>query len=847
MEHTRSSGQSADTQPVDNGWLAALRGYLAATAGLPGDIEGLGRAGINLARSASNGKRVDPAPALPTTEFYRDWLPGKQVGDSSTVEQLAGLPAGAKITSAPRAFINLGKAISSAKALPDIGLAKQAGIFIGPNASIWDAAKAKQAEQMLAAGADPRDVWKATGTLTSHPDKVWRQEISDRGAKFNTTNELFDKSYAVNKERFALKDQLKQSLESDKLNKDLFPSTLAPARNMARQQVKAMSDLETNLTAVAPRAANVIDHPELYNAYPKLANISVEQGRDMGQHALGQLNVPTNEMRIFSAGVARNPKSTALHEMQHAVQEIEGMSPGSSPMDFLRARDKAEIGVDRINGELSRLAKKIELADSTGDKAMVKEFQGEYNTLLSDRSKLIDAARFDPHEGYRRAGGETESRATQARLDLTADERLKTCPLDSYDYTPEQLIMTPPGRSGSALSVERPSLSLEAIRYDKTPRTVIDTEHFGGGLKGSSRDEYLNAADKRLAKRTYFYADKGEGIQPEAGVGGIAHRAQLSNVYDADTDPLRLMYGSKLENESRILDRGYSGYLNRLEGSQPGQVVMLGSQTIPAEVLGPMSRSSAKPVPPAGARPSKGRDTIIDQVSANKALPGGSLTPFKWQQYLDPDISKALGDAGVFSDTTPMYKSELLKRFRERTPSPDYSVPDAPASPTIDLHDRWGQYQEKSSQIGDGYIRWVEDPTTAYVTDIQAGPKTRGSSMLDWLKSTTKKDPYAVGVVDDSVGFWDKMLDAGKVSGQTDEDFMSFFGKSTKPKYRNGGLVPRPRIPPPLATVQGFDPVYKRAAPDVTGIAKKLVDASWGKMSLDHAIAMAETYRPKGV
>ena len=83
-EHTKSSGQSADTGFVDNGWLAALRGYLAGTAGLPGDIEGLARKGLN-ASFGLGGVKVDEASALPTADFYKEWLPGKQLGDEAIV------------------------------------------------------------------------------------------------------------------------------------------------------------------------------------------------------------------------------------------------------------------------------------------------------------------------------------------------------------------------------------------------------------------------------------------------------------------------------------------------------------------------------------------------------------------------------------------------------------------------------------------------------------------------------------------------------------------------------------------------------------------------------------------
>lgn len=81
MEHTTSSSQDASTQPLTGSALKALvRGWIAGTAGLPGDIEGLARKGVNWS-FGPGGVNVDEAPALPTSEFYKDWLPGKQQGD----------------------------------------------------------------------------------------------------------------------------------------------------------------------------------------------------------------------------------------------------------------------------------------------------------------------------------------------------------------------------------------------------------------------------------------------------------------------------------------------------------------------------------------------------------------------------------------------------------------------------------------------------------------------------------------------------------------------------------------------------------------------------------------------
>jgi len=134
------------------------------------------------------------------------------------------------------------------------------------------------------------------------------------------------------------------------------------------------------------------------------------------------------------------------------------------------------------------------------------------------------------------------------------------------------------------------AITVDGYHFSAAARPTLSTGFYGTGLKGSARDEILNHPDKRLSKRLSFYFDKGTGVRPESGVGGVAHRARLSNVYDADADPLKLRSGDARAFEAKLLDLGYSGYANRMEGTQPGQVVMLGDQTITPEVLGPLSK-----------------------------------------------------------------------------------------------------------------------------------------------------------------------------------------------------------------------------------------------------------------
>lgn len=135
----------------------------------------------------------------------------------------------------------------------------------------------------------------------------------------------------------------------------------------------------------------------------------------------------------------------------------------------------------------------------------------------------------------------------------------------------------------------------------------------------------------------------------------------------------------------------------------------------------------------------------------------------------DPEVARRVSEAA----------GDVVIRSAARTPFNGKDV-------VIESHDRWSIYQERSAQLGDGMVRWVEDPDMAYVTDIQAGAKARGKAMLEWLAKDSGKALYAVGVVEDSAEFWDKMEDADLIQGQTDENFVDYFGlrrSVTRPEF----------------------------------------------------------------
>jgi len=92
---------------------------------------------------------------------------------------------------------------------------------------------------------------------------------------------------------------------------------------------------------------DVLDFPELYTRYPKLKNYPVgRQSALSGAIASFSPQTKTIKLRAFEAGDEDNAVSSLLHEVQHAIDDIEGVDPGASikifqPPDFDKAKSAA--------------------------------------------------------------------------------------------------------------------------------------------------------------------------------------------------------------------------------------------------------------------------------------------------------------------------------------------------------------------------------------------------------------------------------------------------------------------------------------------------------------------------
>ncbi len=393
-----------------------------------------------------------------------------------------------------------------------------------------------------------------------------------------------------------------------------------------------------------------VDGAVLNQLAPDLLNQLPEKVREQIPAAAatsGSVEIPLADVLTVAPGT---PLEELLNE--HARMAPDGLSKADAKAASEMVKQEAEKVIAQ--------AKDQEAAQADSD--AVKQ------TLLD---QLNTAGRHSPavNEGLATWAGAFYT-TMAARSGMTAQEFYAAYPLRVLSEPSSQEPVMDQARLGRLDG-------LEAFNFGKSNRTTLSGGNFGNGLAGNNKDVYLKAADKRLSKRIYFYVDKGTGINPEAGVGGIARKFNLSNVYDSDADPLRLKTGrDQLGFESAVLDAGFSGYLTRMEGTQSGQVIMLGNQTVTGQLLGPMTKTTGKVVPPPAARESLGRDKIVDALQADKALPSGSPTLARWQEILarNPEALQALTVAGVFKgdQTENVYRSDLIKRFENATDAPVY-------------------------------------------------------------------------------------------------------------------------------------------------------------------------------
>jgi hypothetical protein len=209
---------------------------------------------------------------------------------------------------------------------------------------------------------------------------------------------------------------------------------------------------------------DILDHPSLYRDYPELAKYPVTglgllQNNLKGAYGEGKLYLKRNFNP--SAEDIKSAHSTLLHEVQHAIQELDKMPQGGMTEDFLSAGYKkaaGKIGLmrDGARKELQNLIadKGYEsgtyydiLFNNSKGKALLEKdkdlaIAADLNNRLQRSQMKLEDKYNEAFNKYKSYAGETQARAVQQRF-LNPQEYRKPV-LESYDTPVESLIYRDP-------------------------------------------------------------------------------------------------------------------------------------------------------------------------------------------------------------------------------------------------------------------------------------------------------------------------------------------------------------------------------------------------------------------
>lgn len=158
------------------------------------------------------------------------------------------------------------------------------------------------------------------------------------------------------------------------------------------------------------KLSEVIDAPELFKAYPQLKDVRIETDTIMNDMpSNGEYNSKTNTITIH-ADELKYMNGILNHEIQHAIQDIEGFARGGSPR-LIRGEVKKKLNdVTKQIRQLRAEGKEDEA------KALVEKNRGLYNAYQKN----------DDYNSYKSLAGEVEARNVSARLNMTPEERRKS-------------------------------------------------------------------------------------------------------------------------------------------------------------------------------------------------------------------------------------------------------------------------------------------------------------------------------------------------------------------------------------------------------------------------------------
>lgn len=378
----------------------------------------------------------------------------------------------------------------------------------GVNANTADQKTLARAQELQMQGEDDERVRKETGWHTGMEGKL-RFEIDDSKMKYHRGGDAaFSRSHPDYAEYQKLVDKmLTGSAEAWK------PEDQERLQELDKTWGREYGRLSERVESGNATLEDVIDHEELFQAYPQLRNVRVEF-KELPVNTQGYFSQSENKIALDSK-LRSAPEATIIHEIQHAIQKAEGFASGASPEYWQQHRDEAkEARIADIREEIARLEEQLpwDLNRWTAEDDAIEAKIGELEDSIID---IQNGVGMDSYDLYRNTAGEIEARDAASRRGLTPEQRRAAPPAradentvyadlsDSLDYV---------GKTDDGTEVYETSEAVRKLPYKKRMEAFMDimrNEYAGRTAKFTARDgEVYYATFDENDLRKNVYGDK---------------------------------------------------------------------------------------------------------------------------------------------------------------------------------------------------------------------------------------------------------------------------------------------------------------------------------------------------
>ena len=423
-------------------------------------------------------------------------------------------------------------------------------------------------------------------------DKKWRYEIDD----IKVTNTLiYSKMRELNKQykeadreeerlqRIRFRALPKDATKEQKAQRKADEKAWKEAYNRLQDIKNEFEELQESLFHFEGTLAELFgDNAEVLKAYPTLGDVKIAQKLDAPEN-VGAYNSETKTITLNRAYDINRKFSTLVHEIQHAIQDIEGFAKGGNEevakqllenknKEIQTLLDKADawewkLELEATEKEHPELAGTVDLLN-----ALVKEYEGFPSWMPSEdvRAKGFNLyVRGYDKEGYEDAYkewqelaskngipkkkvindltvfrtyqslvGEVEARNAQTRRNMTPEQRRETLLAETEDVAREYQIVLMEGLEAQ-MALERDSHSNLLFQsayhgspyaFDKFSTDYIGegqgTQSFGWGIYLTQGESIATDYAEGIDKKNYKYMYKGETVVPSMA-DGLSYAANM--------------------------------------------------------------------------------------------------------------------------------------------------------------------------------------------------------------------------------------------------------------------------------------------------------------------------------